>query len=66
MSNRQYLVVSATIFTLVCIAHVFRAIGGAPVQVGEYAMPMYVSWIAAVVAGGLAISAAHVLRQASD
>ena len=62
MSNRQYLVVSATIFALVCAGHLVRAIDGMPMQVGEYAIPVYVSWIAAVVAGALAVSAARLLR----
>ena len=65
MSKHLYLVVSATIFTLVCIAHLVRAINGMPVQIGAYAVPMYVSWIAVVVAGVMAISAVRLLRAAS-
>ena len=66
MSKHLYLVVSATVFTLVCVGHLVRAISAVPVQVGEYELPLYISWIAAVVAGVLAVSAVRLLREAAD
>lgn len=63
MSNRLYLVVSATIFALVAIAHLVRVIDGIPVQVGDEMVPMYVSWFGFVVPGFLAGSAIRLLRQ---
>lgn len=65
MSNRLYLVVSATLFTLVAIAHLVRVIKGIPVQVGAEIVPMYVSWIGFVVPAFLAASAIRLLRQAA-
>lgn len=66
MSNRLYLVVSATIFFAVAIAHLVRIIDGMPIQAGSYSVPMYVSWIGLVVPGFLAGSAIRLLRQGDD
>jgi hypothetical protein len=53
--TRTYVVVSGAIFGLVALAHVVRAITGAPVQIGTSAVPVWVSWVGAVVAGALCI-----------
>lgn len=66
MSNRQYLVVSATLFSLVAIAHVLRLIGGMTVTVADYVVPMYVSWVGAVVPALLAMSALRLLGKAGQ
>lgn len=62
MSNRLYLVVSATLFVLVALAHLVRVMNGLPVQVGSYSVPMAMSWIGVVVPGFLAGSAIRLLR----
>lgn len=66
MSNRQYLVVSATIFVLVAFLHLMRVISGTPVQAGEYSVPMYASWFGIVVPAALAISATRLLFKNPD
>ena len=63
MSNRLYLVVSATIFLLVALAHLVRVMNGMPVVVGEYDVPMVVSWIGVIVPGLLAGSAIRLVRK---
>jgi hypothetical protein len=55
MSAQKYSAVSALVFTLVAIAHLVRAIGGTPVLVGGWPAPVAVSWLAVVIAGGLAV-----------
>jgi hypothetical protein len=52
MGHKTYCAVSGGVFTLVAIAHLLRVIDGTAILVGEFAIPMYLSWI------GLAASAA--------
>lgn len=54
MDHRSYDVASAVIFTLVCILQVLRALNQWPVQVGDWQIPLWASWLAAVLAGSLA------------
>ncbi len=54
MTNK-YVVVSGVIFGLVAVAHVVRALGQVPVQLGSSAIPIWASWVAAVVAGALCV-----------
>lgn len=61
MSNRQYLVVSATLFSLVALAHFLRLVNAMTVTVADYVVPMYVSWVGAIVPALLAISALRLL-----
>ena len=55
MSSVAYPRVSGTIFALVALAHLYRAIQALPVQAGSLAIPVWLSWVAFVVAGGLAV-----------
>jgi len=54
MSKKQYCVVSGTLFSLVAIAHLLRVVFGISVQIDEYVVPMFVSWIGFSVTGTLA------------
>ena len=51
----KYAVVSGSIFGLVALLQAIRAFNQWPVQVGPLAVPVWFSWIAFVVAGGLAV-----------
>jgi hypothetical protein len=53
---KTYANVSATIFLLVAIAHLLRVIFGWEVRIGNLDIPQWVSWLALVVSGLLAIS----------
>ena len=49
----RYAVVSGAIFGLVAVAHAVRALYGWPVQIGGLDIPVWVSWVSTVIAGGL-------------
>jgi len=49
----KYVLVSGCIFGFVAVAQVLRAISQLPVHVGSFEIPVWTSWVAAVVAGGL-------------
>lgn len=51
----KYVAVSGVVFGVVAIAHVYRAITGAPILLGSSAVPLWASWVAAFVAGALCV-----------
>ncbi|HVZ28604.1 MAG TPA: hypothetical protein VG798_08130 [Rhizomicrobium sp.] len=53
MDSRRFLRIAATIFAVVALAHLIRIIMAWPVQVGAWAIPIWISWIALVGAGVL-------------
>lgn len=52
---KPYTMIAVVVFTLVAIAHLLRIALGWEVVVNGLVIPMWVSWIGLVVAGGLAI-----------
>jgi len=54
-TQRGYVTASALVFTIVALLQAWRAAVGAPVEIAGMAIPVMFSWVAAVVAGGLAI-----------
>ena len=54
MGYRRYCVASGVLFALVAVAHLLRIVNGIPVLVGQYDVPMLVSWIGFVVPAVLA------------
>ena len=52
MSSR-YVVVSGVIFGLTALAQLFRAVNQVPAQVGNVEIPVWVSWVAVVLAGSM-------------
>lgn len=55
MKRRGYQTVSGLAFGLITLGQGIRAARELPVQVGTTSIPVWVSWIAVVVAGGLCI-----------
>jgi hypothetical protein len=51
----KYALVSGAIFGVVAVIQAIRAFNQWPVQVGPFAVPVWFSWIALIVAGGLCI-----------
>jgi hypothetical protein len=54
MSSR-YVLVSGIVFGLIALAQLFRAVNQVPIQVGSVGIPVWVSWVAVVVIGGMSI-----------
>jgi uncharacterized membrane protein (DUF4010 family) len=55
MNARPYCAVSALVFALVALAHLWRAVQAVPLQIGSWQAPTSISWLAVVVAGALAV-----------
>jgi hypothetical protein len=54
MDQRAFSIMASMIFALVALFHLVRIVMGWPVVIGDWSVPMWVSWIGFVVAGGLA------------
>jgi hypothetical protein len=54
MDQKTFSVVAGVIFTLVALFHLVRIYMGWPVDIGDWSVPMWFSWIGLVVAGGVA------------
>ena len=54
MSQKAFLLVAAIIFLLVGLLHVLRLVYGWTVVIGGWSVPMWVSWVALIVAALLA------------
>jgi hypothetical protein len=57
MSWKTYFLVTGIIFTLVALAHALRIYMDWPVVIADWSVPKSVSWIALIVAGGIALFA---------
>jgi len=55
MSSTAFSTVAASVFGIVALAHVARLALHVPVLVGSTAVPMWVSWVGLLVAGGLSL-----------
>jgi hypothetical protein len=63
MEGKPYAVVSGIVFALVALAHLIRAIQGWPVLIGDWQLAVWVSWLAVLIAGGLAVWAFSIARK---
>ena len=59
----RYAVVSGTVFGVVAVIQAIRALNQWPVRVGPFAVPVWFSWLALVVAGCLCVWAFRSPRQ---
>jgi len=50
----SYSHLAGVVFALVAILQLVRALAGWPVQIGKTAIPVWASWVAFVIAAGLA------------
>jgi hypothetical protein len=55
MTHRTFAVVAGIIFTLVALFHLVRIFADWPLIIGDWSVPKSLSWIALIVAGGLAL-----------
>jgi hypothetical protein len=53
MDRKTFTLLAGVVFAIVALLHLLRIYMAWPVVIGDWAVPMWVSWIALVVAGGL-------------
>ena len=54
MTQKSFELIAGVIFTIVAVVHLFRIAQGWDITIGSWVVPMWISWIALVVAGFLA------------
>jgi len=54
MRATSYSRLAATVFAIVALIQLLRALAAWPIMIGDTAIPVWASWIAFVVASGLA------------
>ncbi len=54
LNRNTYMMLTATIFLVVAIAHLLRIILGWQVEIGGLSIPFWVSWLGVLVPGALA------------
>ena len=55
MDQKTFSLVAGLIFGVVALFHLVRILGDWLLIVGEWSVPKWVSWVAVIVAGGLAL-----------
>jgi hypothetical protein len=63
MGHKAYCILSGILFALVALAHLFRVVNGASVQVDGFELPMFVSWVGFVIPAALAFWAFRLSRR---
>jgi hypothetical protein len=53
MDQKTFVLITGVIFAIVALAHLLRILMGWPVVIDNWTVPMWVSWIALVIAGAL-------------
>lgn len=54
MNQRSYNIVTAVLFLIIAVLHLLRVILGWPARIGSVDIPVWASWLALVITGGLA------------
>ena len=54
MDQRTYNIVTAALFLVIAVLHLLRVIFGWPARIGGLDIPLWASWLAILVTGGLA------------
>ena len=63
MSEKNYLLISATIFTLVALLHFVRLFTHWSFQIGAVTVPLWGSWLGLLIGASLSIWALSLLSQ---
>jgi len=63
MSQKTYSVVTGLIFLVVALVHIARLAAGWQAVIAGFTVPMWISWVAGVVAGYLAIEGMRLSRR---
>ena len=63
MKTRTYLLISAVIFSVVCLGHLLRIVFNWPLAIGTLDVPMAVSWMGMIITGGLVVWAIAMLTR---
>jgi hypothetical protein len=64
MSSKGFFLIAGAVFGIVAIAHLLRIFMALSVTIGQWIVPMWASWVAVLVAGGLSFIALRLAKTA--
>ena len=53
MSGKTYFTIAGLVFAVVAVGHLLRVIMALPVTIGNWTVPMWLSWVGFIAAGAL-------------
>ena len=62
---RAYLQISGALFGIIALAHLLRLVRHWPIDIGGHMVPLGLSWLGLLLAGGLSVWAVRLLRGSS-
>jgi len=62
-SLKNYLIISATVFAVVAVAHLTRAVEQWPITIASWNVPVEISWLGAIAAAALSLWSIVLLRE---
>ena len=65
MSSKSFFLIAGAIFAIVALAHLLRIVMAVPVTIGSWAVPIWVSWLGMILAGGLSYFGLRLARAPS-
>lgn len=63
MNNKIYLRIISFVFLVIAVLHVFRLVDGWEAVINNYTLPMWISWVAILLAGFLAFRGYKMSKQ---
>jgi hypothetical protein len=63
MDQKTFILIAGVIFAIVALAHLLRILMGWPIEIDNWTVPMWLSWIALVIAGGLSYFGLSLISQ---
>jgi hypothetical protein len=66
MDQKTFVLLAGVIFAIVALAHLLRIFMDWPIVIDNWSVPMWLSWIAVVIAGGLSYSGLAAARGAHN
>lgn len=63
MDQRSYIILSGSIFGLIAVLHVLRLLSQWQVTIAGMTVPLWLSGMAAIVAGAMALAAFQIVRR---
>lgn len=63
MNNKIYLRTISFVFLVIAVLHLFRLVDGWEAVINNYTLPMWISWVAVLIAGFLAFRGYQISKQ---
>jgi len=63
MGEKNFILTAAVVFGIVALLHLWRAVSSLPLLIGAWELPVWLSYVAFILAGGLSIWGFRLLKK---